>query len=209
MNYSQSELEYIKSNILKGVRPDLRNIYTSRVLNINPFLNTQADRSFEIRLLQSHIILSVQFTEEIYNQHINSNFILPEILKNCLIPTLQQYNLGMNIYLDVVNDDGNIIYMFFAGLKHMLQNIYVPDINNLDKDVIVSFDVPEIYTFAIFNDVKKDIFIIDPIKIEEESCDILLNVFCKNNLFSIVTYKSNYISKNVIDEIFLHINNII
>ena len=209
MNYSQSELEYIKSNILKGVRPDLRNIYTSRVLNINPFLNTQADRSFEIRLLQSHIILSVQFTEEIYNQHINSNFILPEILKNCLIPTLQQYNLGMNIYLDVVNDDVYIIYMFFAGLKHMLQNIYVPDINNLDKDVIVSFDVPEIYTFAIFNDVKKDIFIIDPIKIEEESCDILLNVFCKNNLFSIVTYKSNYISKNVIDEIFLHINNII
>lgn len=209
MNYSKGELEYIKLNILKGIRPDLRNLHKLRNLEIKPFSNTQADNAVEIYLNQSHIILSVQFIEENVLQPINSNFILPDILKRCLMFTLQQYKLSMNINLEIINDDGNIIFMCVKGLEIMLKNIKIPDTANLEQDIVVTFDMPTAYNFAIFHDSKTEIFLADPNKIEEESCDAILCFFCKKNAYSLITYKSNYISKFVLEKILLHLNTII
>lgn len=205
MNYSQSELKFIKTNVLNGIRPDLRHIHLSRKIIISPFINTQADNSVEIILNQSHVIVSVQFIEQTPNQLINSNLILPDLLINSLTNTLQLHKVGMNIDLEIVNDDGNILYMLVTGLKHMLKSINVPDIGNLEQEKTISFDLPDIFTFAVFKNEKNEVFVVDPNKIEEESCDLILSIFCKNNSFSIVTYKSNCISKNILKEIMSNI----
>jgi exosome complex RNA-binding protein Rrp42 (RNase PH superfamily) len=65
--------------------------------------------------------------------------------------------------------------LFFEGLKRIFKKISVPIIESLaeNRECIVSMHLPSCKTFAVFDNV----FIADPTKKEELSCDSLIHVF--------------------------------
>jgi exosome complex component RRP43 len=198
MKYCINELEYIKENISKGVRPDLRKFNEIRNTQIKQVKNTQADGSVEIKHGYSHIRISIQFKEEKEDNIVDSNYIIPSVYMNDLKENLKKFSIGLNINMEVLNDDGNILNLFIKGLNKIFENIEIPNINNLEESLFVSFDMPEMSTFGIF----ENLFVRDPLKLEEESCDSLLTIFHKQNeICSIFMSKSGNLQKNIMNEI--------
>lgn len=191
MNYSIKELSFVKECVTEGIRPDLRNNLEKREIQITLLDNPHLDGSLDIKMGYSHILLSVNFLLE---PVIESNYDIPEYYLKLIRDTI---SLGMNIHIEIYNDDGNIRDMFFYGLQQLLKNIEIPDLQN-NSTISTNINLPQSTTFAIFNDN----FVKDPIKLEEESSDALVTVFYDDkNIVSFTMYKSGLLNINVLDNL--------
>ncbi|EEQ81664.1 hypothetical protein NCER_101813 [Vairimorpha ceranae BRL01] len=191
MNYSIKELSFVKECVTEGIRPDLRNNLEKREIQITLLDNPHLDGSLDIKMGYSHILLSVNFLLE---PVIESNYDIPEYYLKLIRDTI---SLGMNIHIEIYNDDGNIRDMFFYGLQQLLKNIEIPDLQN-NSIISTNINLPQSTTFAIFNDN----FVKDPIKLEEESSDALVTVFYDDkNIVSFTMYKSGILNINVLDNL--------
>lgn len=191
MNYSIKELSFVKECVTEGIRPDLRNNLEKREIQITLLDNPHLDGSLDIKMGYSHILLSVNFLLE---PVIESNYDIPEYYLKLIRDTI---SLGMNIHIEIYNDDGNIRDMFFYGLQQLLKNIEIPDLQN-NSTISTNINLPQSTTFAIFNDN----FVKDPIKLEEESIDALVTVFYDDkNIVSFTMYKSGILNINVLDNL--------
>lgn len=191
MNYSIKELSFVKECVTEGIRPDLRNNLEKREIQITLLDNPHLDGSLDIKMGYSHILLSVNFLLE---PVIESNYDIPEYYLKLIRDTI---SLGMNIHIEIYNDDGNIRDMFFYGLQQLLKNIEIPDLQN-NSTISTNINLPQSTTFAIFNDN----FVKDPIKLEEESSDALVTVFYDDkNIVSFTMYKSGILNINVLDNL--------
>lgn len=191
MNYSIKELSFVKECVTEGIRPDLRNNLEKREIQITLLDNPHLDGSLDIKMGYSHILLSVNFLLE---PVIESNYDIPEYYLKLIRDTI---SLGMNIHIEIYNDDGNIRDMFFYGLQQLLKNIEIPDLQN-NSIISTNINLPQSTTFAIFNDN----FVKDPIKLEEESSDALVTVFYDDkNIVSFTMYKSGLLNINVLDNL--------
>lgn len=191
MNYSIKELSFVKECVTEGIRPDLRNNLEKREIQITLLDNPHLDGSLDIKMGYSHILLSVNFLLE---PVIESNYDIPEYYLKLIRDTI---SLGMNIHIEIYNDDGNIRDMFFYGLQQLLKNIEIPDLQN-NSIISTNINLPQSTTFAIFNDN----FVKDPIKLEEESSDALVTIFYDDkNIVSFTMYKSGLLNINVLDNL--------
>lgn len=191
MNYSIKELSFVKECVTEGIRPDLRNNLEKREIQITLLDNPHLDGSLDIKMGYSHILLSVNFLLE---PVIESNYDIPEYYLKLIRDTI---SLGMNIHIEIYNDDGNIRDMFFYGLQQLLKNIEIPDLQN-NSTISTNINLPQSTTFAIFNDN----FVKDPIKLEEESSDALVTIFYDDkNIVSFTMYKSGILNINVLDNL--------
>lgn len=191
MNYSIKELSFVKECVTEGIRPDLRNNLEKREIQITLLDNPHLDGSLDIKMGYSHILLSVNFLLE---PVIESNYDIPEYYLKLIRDTI---SLGMNIHIEIYNDDGNIRDMFFYGLQQLLKNIEIPDLQN-NSIISTNINLPQSTTFAIFNDN----FVKDPIKLEEESSDALVTIFYDDkNIVSFTMYKSGILNINVLDNL--------
>lgn len=86
---------------------------------------------------------------------------------------LDQLKIGVLMEVVVIRDDGNVFDMIFDGIRYAFSDIIVPDINSLSKEKRTGVSLPWSTSFAVF----EDLFVADPVLLEEHSACGIVHVF--------------------------------
>ncbi|KAF9761751.1 hypothetical protein NGRA_2409 [Nosema granulosis] len=179
--FSKEELLFVREGVLKGIRIDLREALESRSTQISTVENPQADGSVFVSRGHTKLSVSYQFKEsadsllelkliknkEDFKEKILDLEKIPETLRRQIENWLTQFKVGLRVDCEIVNDDGNVYETFVFGLRHLLRKVSVPILGDLEKTIESGIVLPEIKTICLFGNV----CVVDPLKIEEESCD--------------------------------------
>lgn len=193
---SQKEMRFIQSVVENGLRIDTRNFPEKReqfITEPSEYASSLCDRSVKITRGYSQLSLSFTFntsfeapcklllTEEYDKAKDESEE--PNFLKTCynkpnpcfekINSFLKNYEICLLVESYVIRDDGNIMEMFFDGLRHVFSSIHVPDLHNLHKPIEAKLELPKCTSYAIFGSK----IVTDPTLIEETSADGTLHVF--------------------------------
>ncbi|KAM0688326.1 hypothetical protein COBT_000419 [Conglomerata obtusa] len=185
MNYiNEEEMKCIHEMISTNQRLDNRSFTENRSTSITNNIYPHSDASIKLHKGQSIIEINLKYREK--NEELPSINILSGIdgsipfngkffiaYEKKVKQFLNTYNLDLNIELNVIRDDGSIYGMFHDGIRHIFKNIIIPDIESLDDEFIDSLKLPICLSYAVFN----DLYVLDPCKYEELSCDALVHVF--------------------------------
>lgn len=187
-NFSNDELVFIRDGIVNGVRVDQRRSCDERHVVPIPSAISQSDGHIRLRRGLSEVDVSIQFKETSETlvalglieetsgpgeDVVETPVALPATVGNMISGFLSEHKVGVRIGFDVINDDGNVYDLFFAGLKALFLDVEMPVVEDLGRVKRSGLDIPVSRTFAVVDGS----FVSDPTKIEEEASDGLVHVF--------------------------------
>lgn len=191
---SKDEVNFIK----KMIYNDKRIEENSNKLFIKSDIYPQADISVLVTQGETmiEIICKYVVTENIQNLTFNGSFTI--FYENEIMELFNKYNIAPQIELKVIKDGGNVYGIFHEGLRRILQSFVVPNVDDFSMQYNESIELPECRSFAVFDDV----YVSEPIKYEEMSCDAVVNVFLLHNkVTGFVVQKSKKLDPFVLQDI--------